>query len=368
MPHDAGGGRGPQRRVHRGGGRPTDGRLPPKKNTRARVKYRPPDDADADDRPDPGPPGDADGAARSASVAASVDDGEGDGERTIEEEADADAEEGEPDDPLLLELRHLQRRIGNIESTLQTSQGLANPATWRTNCLAPASNAVGEWRAILSHHLPGGSDDGPPGAAPAPREGGGVVHDTAARVFGLVQAALQSGPLGGSNPGYFKRCGADVAGTACEFLDGIVAMTVRPLGPVAASDAERGGPPGPGGPAVTSPDGSGGQADGDRGRGGDPDEGGDDDSTSGCGDDAEPLETEGTRQSPEHERTVRGLQTALMFTERQARRLVQWHANARNAANKGKPPSKSASRLQGQRSKKQRAKDLKRERRSGRGR
>lgn len=123
MPHDAGGGHGPQRRVHRGGGRPTDGRLPPKKNTRARVKYRPPDDADADDRP--GPSGDAD-ATQPASVAASVDDGDDvDGERVIEEET----EEEEPDDPLLLELRHLQRRIGNIQSTLQTSQGLANPST-----------------------------------------------------------------------------------------------------------------------------------------------------------------------------------------------------------------------------------------------
>ena len=296
MPRDAGGGRGPQRRVHRGGGRPTDGRLPPKKSARVRVKYRPSDDGSA---------GDED-AARSA-----CDDvGRAAAEDAEEEEAEevAAEEDGETDDPLLLELDHLRARVRNVRSAIETCRGLADPAIWRENCLAPTSNAAREWRAIISHHLPGGLDGCPPGAEE-------VLRDAARGVFELVQAAMQSGPLVGSNPGYFKRCGAGVAGAACGFLDGIVGLTVPP----AAADAD--------------------------------------------------LEGDGPSRSPEgeRERTVEGLQTALLFTERQAERLEQWRRNARNAVAKGKPPSKSASRLQGQKSKKQRAKDLKRERRSGGG-
>ena len=40
----------------------------------------------------------------------------------------------------------------------------------------------------------------------------------ALKVFGLIQLALQCGPLKGSNPGYFKRCGRDVAQMAHTFL------------------------------------------------------------------------------------------------------------------------------------------------------
>mmetsp|Transcript_83268 Transcript_83268/g.124894 ORF Transcript_83268/g.124894 Transcript_83268/m.124894 type:complete len:88 (+) Transcript_83268:1-264(+) len=42
----------------------------------------------------------------------------------------------------------------------------------------------------------------------------------------LLQLSLQSGPLAGSKPGYFKRCGGEVArvvlvflGTVIEFID-----------------------------------------------------------------------------------------------------------------------------------------------------
>ena len=41
---------------------------------------------------------------------------------------------------------------------------------------------------------------------------------TSVQLFQLVQMAMQVGPLSGSKPGYFKRCGADVAELAYEFL------------------------------------------------------------------------------------------------------------------------------------------------------
>jgi hypothetical protein len=37
-------------------------------------------------------------------------------------------------------------------------------------------------------------------------------------IFGLIQLAMQSGPLKGSQAGYFKRCGSDVAQVAHDFL------------------------------------------------------------------------------------------------------------------------------------------------------
>ncbi|EJK55076.1 hypothetical protein THAOC_25229, partial [Thalassiosira oceanica] len=123
MPQDAGGRPRPAAPRPQGGGRPTDGRLPPKKTARAKVKYRPPDD----DRPTPGsPPGDEDAMTRPADAASADGDVDGGGEHAVDEEAEADEE---PDDPLLLELRHLRTRIRNVQSSIQTSRGLANPAT-----------------------------------------------------------------------------------------------------------------------------------------------------------------------------------------------------------------------------------------------
>ena len=35
---------------------------------------------------------------------------------------------------------------------------------------------------------------------------------------------MQTGPLVGSNPGYFKRCGGDVASIALEFLTDVIGL------------------------------------------------------------------------------------------------------------------------------------------------
>jgi hypothetical protein len=41
-------------------------------------------------------------------------------------------------------------------------------------------------------------------------------------MFELIQMALQSGPLAGAKPGYFKRCGSDVSQQALDFLNSTV--------------------------------------------------------------------------------------------------------------------------------------------------
>ena len=51
-----------------------------------------------------------------------------------------------------------------------------------------------------------------------------LLRAAAREVFGLVQMAMQTGPLVGSNAGYFKRCGADVASMAREFLGEILEL------------------------------------------------------------------------------------------------------------------------------------------------
>lgn len=40
-------------------------------------------------------------------------------------------------------------------------------------------------------------------------------------IYGLVQMAMQTGPLTGSNAGYFKRCGWEVAQMALDFLNSL---------------------------------------------------------------------------------------------------------------------------------------------------
>jgi len=46
--------------------------------------------------------------------------------------------------------------------------------------------------------------------------------DAGLAVFQLIQLSMQSGPLKGSKPGYFKRCGANVAKMALDFLKEVV--------------------------------------------------------------------------------------------------------------------------------------------------
>jgi hypothetical protein len=84
-----------------------------------------------------------------------------------------------------------------------------NPSTWQQNVLNPVGNCVREWRAIVKHY----QDELDPGTdCKAP----------ALALYQLIQMSLQTGPLAGAKPGYFKRCGANVARQALDFLDSTV--------------------------------------------------------------------------------------------------------------------------------------------------
>jgi hypothetical protein len=115
-------------------------------------------------------------------------------------------EEGTPH-PAVEEIKHLLKRIKNVSESITLSAGaISNPLTWKANVLNAVLNVVNEWQAILKHY-PDLLDDSH------------CVKEPALQTYVLMQQALQSGPLTGSNPGYFKRCGAQVAKLALDFLE-----------------------------------------------------------------------------------------------------------------------------------------------------
>jgi len=122
--------------------------------------------------------------------------------------------------PHLVEIKHLKRRIKNVqEISIQTSRdGIASDvAKYQNNVLNATENCVNEWRAIARYYkinIDGEDDD--EGISSAKRTEVGLA------VFLLIQLSVQSGPLSGGKPGYFKRCGAEVAKVVLEFLDEVV--------------------------------------------------------------------------------------------------------------------------------------------------
>jgi hypothetical protein len=115
------------------------------------------------------------------------------------------------DSPADKEIEHLMRRIRNVGESIQLSAAAnVNPSTWQENVLNPVGNCVGEWRSIVSHYDQDELDQT-------------VCRAPALAVFELMQMSLQTGPLAGAKPGYFKRCGSEVARQALDFLHRCVA-------------------------------------------------------------------------------------------------------------------------------------------------
>jgi len=407
----------PQRRVFRGRGGPTDGNLPPKKTTRRRVKYQP---GGEDAGHGPNQAGGDEGFAG--------DGGRGDDnydDDNVEDESnslDRDVRnlalgEGADDDMIphdgkfLLEMEHLHRRIEHVQLSLQTSRGLANPHTWRMNCLLPTRNVVREWRCILAYHNTDHStfreSDEKVEAMPAVRNNDSksprridVKNDlqpTSQKVFALIQMSVQTGPLVGSNPGYFKRCGGEVASMAlsylCEIaeLAGVVKNTIniakkcdRRLiltGPcdeephdVASEQFETGehfeeeaDTDCSSNESVESCDVSLFDSDTSGSSGSINCEDGVDFFPAQIIDDTlseskSPTSPDLGVSSPSDtlgREIIGNLQKTLLFTEKQSQKMYQWLCNAENAIDRNLSPSKSASKLQSLKSKKQTLKELK---------
>jgi hypothetical protein len=167
------------------------------------------------------------------------------------------------------ELLNLRRRARRIQESISLSSvAIANPTVYRDNVLYAVKNCVMEWRTIVVHYrLPrrppsnqprlsdsslisdqsADSDDDENDSATTssfterskneiaatvdqPSElllPANQLHDASVMIFELIQQAVQVGPLRGSSPGYFKRCGADVANLVLnEFLNPILQSNV----------------------------------------------------------------------------------------------------------------------------------------------
>jgi len=128
--------------------------------------------------------------------------------------------------PYLVEIKHLKRRINNVqEISIQTSRdAIASDLTkYQNNVLNATQNCVNEWRSIARHYSTIGNNDDDDdkdnhdnGISSAVRTEVGLA------AFQLIQLSVQSGPLSGGKPGYFKRCGAEVAKVVLDFLEEVV--------------------------------------------------------------------------------------------------------------------------------------------------
>ena len=449
-----------QRRVFRGRGGPTDGNIPPKKTSRPKVKYQPNNNNEANNN-DQGQ-GDVLGVRHAPLGEELPTSNENNQEHDYFIATNInrlslhtiDVGEAEEEiisiDPFQQEINHLHKRIQNVQLSLQTSQGICNPQTWNRNCLVLICNVVKEWRSILKFHLfvdddadannkyssrnneGCGEDNGVAEQRNIVNDAtnndnqsshGGTnsnnaiinehkddnIHNTAQKVFGLIQMALQSGPLVGSNPGYFKRCGGEVALMAFEFMGDIMEFAdvdATADGKSAGGERRK--------DCNTADNKSTVGADydvvdcveeddlnnppKDNCKGDQQDEGGehefvrgtraddDEDSTTSSSDHSTESSTSSSNQAQQqhtqsnlkgdeetkarsniaevaqHTRTMSNIQTNLLFTEKQSQRFCTWYRNAQKAIAKNAPPSKSAKKLQSEKSKKQKQKELKMQR------
>lgn len=127
-------------------------------------------------------------------------------------ESDVGVEDGSMCNDLSDEIKHVKRRLRNVQESIQTSTSIVNPVTWEQNCLNAVANCINEWRSIVVRYFRDGD-------VQLNEETMLVGKEMSLAVFGLLQLTMQSGPLTGSNPGYFKRCGGDVARAAFKLLE-----------------------------------------------------------------------------------------------------------------------------------------------------
>lgn len=157
----------------------------------------------------------------------------------VEKQSDDDSL-SEKNKLLINEIKHVRKRIANIQESIQQSQSIVQPSIWKDNCLNAVINCVNEWRSVVSYHgkpshiaLSDNSQsiEDESDFSPSMHEKRKYYDEsfpmhinndwslvTTLRLFGIIQMAMQSGPLKGSNPGYFKRCGVEVSSMAQEFL------------------------------------------------------------------------------------------------------------------------------------------------------
>ncbi len=151
------------------------------------------------------------------------------------------------------ELSHFLKRMAKLQeqihlSSIASSNVLTNPQIWQTNCLNAVKNCVDQWSHIISfyhlnvdrtnttcmnthaHNIMDIENTDSTSISNRIDNTDETAQElfqkiiqkeipkSALQLFNLIQMVMQIGPLKGSNPGYFKRCGSDVARIAFDFL------------------------------------------------------------------------------------------------------------------------------------------------------
>lgn len=133
------------------------------------------------------------------------------------------------DSKLRAEVHHLLQRIQNNRTSFSIAQndGLSSLDSYQMNVLNAVENCVVEWRCIWRQYNNNSNDDHDSDDLPRQSQRLLITRTLAKQagqaLFELLQQALQCGPLSGSNPGYFKRCGSQVATMVHSFLCRIMA-------------------------------------------------------------------------------------------------------------------------------------------------
>jgi len=124
--------------------------------------------------------------------------------------------DGNFESSLTKEINHLKTRVERIVNVIKLSPGgLSTPSVWEENCVNAVNNCIHEWRMIVSFHkLTSNYDEDVRYSETTISQ----IKSVSLDVFMLTQQALQVGPLSGSRPAYFKRCGSEVAKIAYNFL------------------------------------------------------------------------------------------------------------------------------------------------------
>lgn len=198
-----------QRRMFRGRGGPTDRRLP-KHNARRRKiprEERPPKyDGPKENRQEQVHVSDLDESGESMEAESISSGCEIIGTLAVDDEK-KDASVEVMVDPSVQEIQHLMSRIRNNRTTFTMSKiGLGDFHAYEINVLNATRNCVKEFRSILSNY--NNLDDG-------------ITREMGQAIFELIQQALQTGPLQGAKPGYFKRCGSELAAKVSSFIQDI---------------------------------------------------------------------------------------------------------------------------------------------------
>jgi hypothetical protein len=130
------------------------------------------------------------------------------------------------------EVQHITRRIQNLRQNWSKSKtGIIIVTTYQTNVIQASLNIImKEWKSILNkyhyfHKANGSINPNENNAGRQHEQLELLLRSVSHEIFLLIQHSIQCGPLTGSQPGYFKRCGGEVAHIVYEYLSTILPTT-----------------------------------------------------------------------------------------------------------------------------------------------